>query len=160
MQNKSDQLTTHTPSKPPKITRLDKCLQKVSHFFQYVYYPSFHTILKPTKEHGALYLGDVASARNITKLKRKKINTVLTIGIEMNLKYKKNDNIKHHFYPAYDSALFELNKYFGHTFVAIENGLKNGNVLVHCVAGISRSSSIIIAYLMKKNNWSYHGKSF
>ena len=31
---------------------------------------------------------------------------------------------------------------------------KNKNVLVHCHAGVSRSASLIIAYLMQKNMWS------
>ena len=37
----------------------------------------------------------------------------------------------------------------------IENGLKQGNVLVHCAAGVSRSASAIIAYLMKYKKISF-----
>lgn len=30
---------------------------------------------------------------------------------------------------------------------------KNGNILVHCSAGISRSPTLVLAYMMKKNHW-------
>lgn len=32
----------------------------------------------------------------------------------------------------------------------IDEGLKHGNVLIHCIAGISRSATVVVAYLMKK----------
>lgn len=44
----------------------------------------------------------------------------------------------------------------GYHFIdqALENG---GRVLIHCMAGISRSSSVLIYYLMRKNNESFTG---
>jgi protein-tyrosine phosphatase len=37
----------------------------------------------------------------------------------------------------------------------IEKARKDGNILVHCHGGISRSSTIIIAFLMKKMKKSF-----
>lgn len=37
----------------------------------------------------------------------------------------------------------------------IDFALQNGNCLVHCFAGVSRSATMVIVYLMKKNGWTY-----
>jgi protein-tyrosine phosphatase len=45
---------------------------------------------------------------------------------------------------------------FEEAFRIIEEGLNNGNVYIHCFAGVSRSASIVISYLMKKFNWAFY----
>ena len=51
---------------------------------------------------------------------------------------------------AEDQPWFDLSIFFDETFGFIETGRKKGGVLVHCMAGISRSATIVTAYLMRK----------
>uniref|UniRef100_A0A3B3IIV4 Dual specificity protein phosphatase n=1 Tax=Oryzias latipes TaxID=8090 RepID=A0A3B3IIV4_ORYLA len=52
--------------------------------------------------------------------------------------------------PADDSTHFDLDVYFQPAADFIHNALKSpgGKVLVHCIMGMSRSSTLVLAYLM------------
>ena len=54
--------------------------------------------------------------------------------------------------PARDTPKFNYNDYFDIVADNINNSLKNGNVIIHCNAGVSRSATALIAYLIKYQN--------
>ena len=92
-----------------------------------------------------LYLGNLASAENVEKLKELGIKKVLTLLEGFFPKYKESDGITHKIIEIYDYSNVNIIKYFGECLKFIKGKEK---VLVHCAAGSSRSASIVIAYLM------------
>ena len=49
-----------------------------------------------------------------------------------------------------DSETADISKHFKKAHEFIDENLKTRNVLVHCQAGVSRSATIVISYIMKE----------
>lgn len=98
---------------------------------------------------GVLWLGTLSSANDIEYLEYigcKHIISVIDAGVPtMPPEYG------HLYIPVKDNDKYKLEPYFDLTSEFIEKNISSGkNVLVHCSSGVSRSSTIVIAYLMNK----------
>ena len=102
-----------------------------------------------------LYIGSINCASNLEELKSKNITHILCCGIGLNLFFP--DKFKYKRIDLIDNKNSNIRQYFDETNKFINDALvKEGNILVHCQAGISRSASIIIAYLMKHKNMNFN----
>jgi protein-tyrosine phosphatase len=58
-------------------------------------------------------------------------------------------------FPLDDCESQKITNHFNEAYEFIEAQRKKTNVLVHCAAGISRSSAILISYMMRKYGLDY-----
>eukprot|EP00743_Colponemidia_sp_Colp-15_P005793 GILK01006228.1.p1 GENE.GILK01006228.1~~GILK01006228.1.p1 ORF type:complete len:206 (-),score=9.03 GILK01006228.1:186-803(-) len=100
-----------------------------------------------------LYLGSAHSSANKDKLTSLSIDHIVNVTatnpnhFPLDFRYM---NVK-----LLDADHEDISKHFDAVFAFIEEARKKGcAVLVHCAAGMSRSSTIVIAYLMKHHNMS------
>ena len=82
------------------------------------------------------------------------IKAIVTVVKGGDVKHDKQEVTDHLRIPAYDIPTEDISQYFEQTYNFIDMVRKKTNVLVHCHAGISRSSTIVIAYLLKKYSYS------
>ena len=100
-----------------------------------------------------LFLGTIGSASNIKQLQSCKITHVLCCA--KGIKNFFPNEFKYLNLDILDSEKVKIKQYFEQTNKFIDEAIKNnGNVLVHCHAGISRSSTILMAYIMKSQKMS------
>lgn len=103
-----------------------------------------------------IYLGSYEKAAVCKEALRKhNITHILTIGYEMEPINK--DAITYHVVLLDDEPEVEISKHFYECFQFIDKALekKESNLLIHCWAGISRSATITIAYLIYKFGMDY-----
>ena len=119
-------------------------------FFSFGFGNSMDCVLKPNDQNiGGIWIGDISSASDKDQLEKNNIKAILTVADGTNLHYPAE--YEHAVIKADDYINFDLSKHFETSNQFIDNALQKTNVLVHCFAGISRSSTCVIAYLMKKN---------
>jgi protein-tyrosine phosphatase len=99
---------------------------------------------------GKLYLGNWQVALNLPSHIKHVVNMTPFIP---NFHSWYSKNIIYFSCPIYDVPESNIVQHFDDIYHFIEEVAKDCPVLVHCVRGASRSVSVVIAYLMKKNNW-------
>jgi len=101
-----------------------------------------------------LWLGDRFAANDTAVLKKLGITYLLTLYGTHEHEY--STPVKARCIPLCDDGSTDLGSVLKRCFEFIDEAkAKNQKILIHCVAGINRSPSIVIAYLMKTNQWKY-----
>eukprot|EP00347_Sterkiella_histriomuscorum_P002635 403367385 len=105
-----------------------------------------------------VFLGSVGCAFHPESLKRHKITHILTCADKIQPRFP--DDYKYMCIPISDTPSENIAKYFRQAYYFINDALsqnedlpedKQNNVLIHCFAGKSRSTSFLLAYIMAKN---------
>ncbi|XP_029984087.1 dual specificity protein phosphatase 10-like [Sphaeramia orbicularis] len=97
-----------------------------------------------------LYLGNEHDAQDINLLQRLNIGYILNVTTHLPLYHYDTGLFIYKRLPATDSNKQNLRQYFEEAFEFIEEAQQAGmGLLIHCQAGVSRSATIVIAYLMK-----------
>jgi len=96
-----------------------------------------------------LYLGNERDAGNLQTLKDLNITYILNVTSHLRPHFESH-GIQYKTIPVTDSGHQNLRKYFEDAIEYIDEARKNGaNILIHCQAGVSRSATVTIAYLLK-----------
>ena len=108
---------------------------------------------------GNLWQGNLKAAKDIEALKTAGITNVLSAVVyqdaeELFQPYK-SAGIKQLHIECIDNDGQDLSKEFKNTCLWVEKALKQGNVLIHCFGGVSRSSTFVLAYLIWSQKKSY-----
>jgi protein-tyrosine phosphatase len=99
-----------------------------------------------------IYLGNFRVANSYTLLKAIGITHVLNAAIE-HPNYFEHTDIEYKYLPLQDHPNENISQFFADGIKFIHDAIQTrGKVLVHCHAGISRSTTMLTAYLVKKYN--------
>jgi protein-tyrosine phosphatase len=102
-----------------------------------------------------LFISNWNTSNNPNVIKKYNIKAVITLETIDKPKdiidFYKNNNIDFMYIRLYDDPNSDISKYFDITYNFIDSHIKQKkNVLVHCMAGISRSTTIVLNYILKK----------
>ncbi|OQR68473.1 dual specificity phosphatase [Tropilaelaps mercedesae] len=91
--------------------------------------------------------------RGLTPENLKKHGITFVVNVTNDLIDDAVPGVRYTRYAAVDEPTQDLKKYFHQAADAIHDAIRaGGKVVVHCMAGVSRSCSIVLAYLVKYRN--------
>ncbi|KAI3389782.1 hypothetical protein SNEBB_002483 [Seison nebaliae] len=107
-----------------------------------------------------VYLANILEMTDSRSLRRKHIGGIISICEDFMLGFVKLQclrlSMKHLVIYESDTSFNSLYPYFDETYEFIESvRKKHQGVIIHCFAGLSRSATIITAYLIRKYNYSF-----
>ena len=99
-----------------------------------------------------IYIGSFLNAKNIDELEKNNIKYILNCTFECKNIFE--DKIKYLKLDIKDQIDFPIQDYFEKGIQFIKESLNNndGNILIHCMEGKSRSTTILMAYLIECKN--------
>jgi len=94
---------------------------------------------------GRVYISNAKNASDLTKLQKHNIARVVTIGTKESVPITEHPGVEYHRFDMEDHHQANIRSVFEPAFWLTK---LPGNTLIHCKAGVSRSATVVIAYLM------------
>lgn len=101
-----------------------------------------------------LWLGNLQAAQDMQRLRKEGITHILQVAGGIKPQFPKDFTYK--VIEVADQSQVNLIRHFPAAISFVKEGVQKGGVLVHCFAGVSRSATIVIAYLMQDRGMSFH----
>eukprot|EP00357_Protocruzia_adherens_P008532 CAMPEP_0114987156 /NCGR_PEP_ID=MMETSP0216-20121206/8844_1 /TAXON_ID=223996 /ORGANISM="Protocruzia adherens, Strain Boccale" /LENGTH=273 /DNA_ID=CAMNT_0002349709 /DNA_START=288 /DNA_END=1109 /DNA_ORIENTATION=- len=101
-----------------------------------------------------LYQGSMYEAKSKKTLQKNGITHILAVGTYLKICFPKDYEYLH--ISVHDSPDSNLYRFFEQSNAFIEKAITSGGkVLVHCALGVCRSSSLVLAYIIKNKDMSF-----